>query len=79
MVTAVRNVKAVRSALKEGHITVPDPETGYQRQMYARCPVGHDASIHRVERHGPEITEVTMRCPTCGAQFIADVSRITLR
>ncbi|HEU5318894.1 MAG TPA: hypothetical protein VFX49_22465 [Chloroflexota bacterium] len=79
MVTAIRNVKAVRDALHGGQLSVTDPATGYHRQMYARCTQGHAAAVYRVEKHGEEITEITMRCPLCGEQFVAPAERIILR
>jgi hypothetical protein len=79
MATAIRSAKTVRDALRSGQLNVTDPETGYHRQMYARCFHGHDASVYRVEKHGEEITQVVMRCPMCGEQFVAQPERILLR
>jgi hypothetical protein len=79
MVTTIRSVKAVREALHDGQLSVTDPETGYHRQMYARCSQGHDAPAYRTEKHGEEITELIMRCPQCGEQFVAPAEQIILR
>ena len=79
MVTAIRSVKTVRNALHSGEMSVTDPTTGYHRRMYARCSSGHDAPVYRTERHGEEITELIMRCPQCGEQFVAPAEQIRLR
>ena len=73
--------EAIRLALAEGQITVPDPATGLQRAMYAACPRdGRPASIWRVVR-GPAhaITEAVMRCATCGDEFSAPPDSLYLR
>jgi hypothetical protein len=62
---------AVLQALAAGRLTVADPATGYQRSMYARCPNdGALVPIRRVVRGpGGAITEVRMRCSSCGQEF----------
>jgi len=48
--------------------------------MYADCPTGHPAAVWRVTRmHAPAIAEITMRCSTCGAEFIAPLESIYLK
>jgi len=80
MPAIVRDTDAVKQALAAGHLVVPDERTGYQRSMYADCPQGHAAGVHRVVRlHQPEIAEVTMRCATCGAEFNAPSEAIYLK
>ncbi len=80
MPTISRDTDAVRRALAADHLFVPDERTGYQRSMYADCPNGHAAGVHRIVRmHQPEIAEVTMRCATCSAEFNAPVESIYLK
>ena len=66
-------VAAVREALAAGRLTVPDPETGFHHAMYAVCPHdGTHAPVRRVERRARgAITQVTARCPRCGAEVVA--------
>lgn len=72
MATVVRDTEAVKAALAQGHVTVPDQATGYHRSMYADCPQGHVASVWRLERMAPPaISQVTMRCAICGAELVA--------
>jgi hypothetical protein len=61
----------VLQALAAGRITVPDPTTGYQRSIYAKCPNdGEEVTIRRIVRgSGGAITEVAMRCTRCGHEF----------
>ena len=61
----------VLQALAAGRITVPDPATGYQRSMYAKCPNdGEEVTIRRVVHElGGAISEVAMRCTRCGHEF----------
>ena len=80
MVTILRDADTVKRALAAGHLSVPDPATGYHRSMYADCPNGHAAAVHRIVRlRHPEIAEVHMRCATCGAEFTAPVEAIYLK
>jgi len=72
---------AVREALAEGRLTVPDPESGYHHPMYAACPDdGTHAPVRRIVRgaHGA-ITQVPARCPHCGAEFTAAPEELHLR
>ena len=64
-------VAAVREALAAGRLTVPDQETGFHHPMYAVCPNdGGHAPVRRVERGTRgTITQVTARCPRCGADI----------
>ena len=64
-------VAAVREALDAGRLTVPDPETGFHHAMYAVCPHdGTHAPVRRVVRGARgAITQVTARCPQCGAEM----------
>jgi len=72
--------EAITQALAAGHLTVPDPATGYQRTMYAACPNdGELAPIRRVVRgSGGAITQVTMRCLRCGREFTPPAEALTL-
>jgi hypothetical protein len=72
--------EAITQALAAGHLTVPDPATGYQRTMYAACPNdGELAPIRRVVRGSRgAITEVTMRCLRCGREFTPPPEALTL-
>jgi hypothetical protein len=74
-------VMAVREALAAGRLTVPDPETGFHHPMYAVCPNdGGHALVRRVVRGaGGAITEVTARCPQCGAEFAPAPEELHLR
>ena len=76
-----QNTAAIRQALASGQLTVTDPANGYHRSMYADCPTdGHSASTWRIVRGaGHAITELTMRCPTCGQEFIAAAESLYLR
>jgi hypothetical protein len=71
---------AVVQALAAGKLTVPDPATGYQRSVYARCPNdGEEVSVRRVVRgSGGAITEITMRCTSCGQEFSPATSTLYL-
>jgi hypothetical protein len=71
----------VTQALAAGHTTVPDPDTGYQRAMYADCPDdGQPSPVRRVVHGaGHAITEVVMRCPDCGREFTAEPESLYLR
>ena len=62
---------AVRAALAAGRLTVPDPETGFHRPLHAVCPGdGARAPVRRLVRGARgAITEVTARCPRCGAEL----------
>ncbi|HEX2034546.1 MAG TPA: hypothetical protein VHS99_10205 [Chloroflexota bacterium] len=81
MVTVIRDTEAVKQALAAGRITVLDPSTGYHRSMYAECSRdGQAARIWRVVRSGGgAITELTMRCTRCGAEFAATPESLYLR
>ncbi|MGH2531251.1 MAG: hypothetical protein ACRDJW_02990 [Thermomicrobiales bacterium] len=72
---------AVRGALAEGRLTVPDPESGFHHPMYASCPNdGAHASVRRVVRGTRgAITQVTARCPRCGAEFTVVPEELHLR
>jgi hypothetical protein len=72
---------AVREALAAGRLTVPDPESGFHHPMYAVCPRdGAHAPVRRVVRGARgAITEVTARCPRCGAEMIAAPEELRLR
>jgi hypothetical protein len=69
--SAARDSDIVLQALAAGKITVPDPATGYQRSIYAKCPNdGEEVTIRRIVRgSGGAITEVAMRCTRCGHEF----------
>jgi hypothetical protein len=72
---------AIAQALAAGQITVTDPTTGYHRPIVASCPAdGQAAGIWRVVR-GPAhaITALTMRCPSCGAEFTPAPDALVLR
>jgi hypothetical protein len=80
MATVMRDTEAIQQALAAGRLTVPDPQTGYHRSMYADCPNGHAASVWRITRmNSPAISEVTMRCSRCGQEFVAPVETLYLR
>jgi hypothetical protein len=74
-------VTAVREALAAGRLTVPDPESGFHHPMYAVCPNdGGHAPVRRVERGARGvITQVTARCPQCGAEITAAPEELHLR
>ncbi len=74
-------VAAVREALVAGRLTVPDPDSGFHHPMYAVCPNdGDHAQVRRVVRGaGGSITEVTVRCPRCGVEFVAGPEELHLR
>ena len=65
--------EAVREALAAGRLSVPDPETGFHHDVYATCPNdGERVHARRVVRGARgAITQVTMRCPRCGTEFVA--------
>jgi len=72
---------AVRAALDAGKLTVPDPKSGFQHAIYATCPHdGTHVSARRIvrEAHGA-ITQVTAKCPQCGAEFTATPDELHLR
>ena len=70
----------IKQMLSTGHLTLPDPSTGYHRSLYSRCPKdGHDSSIHRTERSGEAIIRVIFRCSICGKQFDAAPESMFLR
>ena len=73
-------VAAVRDALAAGRLTVPDPNTGYHHPMYAVCPNdGAHAQVRRVVRGAQgAITQVTVRCPQCGAEITAAPEQLHL-
>ena len=68
-----RDAAAVREALAAGRLTVPDPTTGFHHPLYATCPKdGGRAPVRRVVRGARgAITQVTARCPRCGAEVTA--------
>jgi len=72
---------AVRSALDAGRLTVPDPKSGFQHPMYATCP--HDGThvpARRIVREARgSITQVTAKCPQCGAEFTVPPEELHLR
>jgi nitrite reductase/ring-hydroxylating ferredoxin subunit len=72
---------AVRAALDAGRLTVPDPKSGFQHSMYATCP--HDGThvlARRIVREARgSITQVTAKCPQCGAEFNATPEELHLR
>lgn len=72
---------AVREALAAGRLAVPDPASGFHHAMYAECPHdGTHASVRRVERGARgAITQVTARCPQCGAEFAVAPDDLRLR
>jgi hypothetical protein len=72
---------AVRGALADGRLTVPDPETGFHHPMYATCPSdGAHAQVRRVVRGSRgAIIQVTARCPQCGTEFTAAPEELHLR
>jgi hypothetical protein len=72
---------AVRAALEAGRLTVPDPKSGFQHPMYATCPHdGTHASARRIVRDARgAITEVTAKCPQCGAEITAAPEELRLR
>ena len=74
-------VLTVKGALAAGRLTVPDPETGFHHPMYAVCPNdGEHAPVRRVVRGARgAITEVTARCPRCGAEVVAAPEELHLR
>jgi len=72
---------AIRQALASGQLAVADPATGYHRSIWADCPGdGHSAGTWRIVRGaGHAITELTMRCPACGQEFVAATESLYLR
>ena len=81
MATITQDQEAVKTALAAGHTTVVDTSTGHWRDIYANCPTdGQPSAIRRVVRgSGGAITELTMRCPACGQDFIASTESLYLR
>ena len=73
--------EAIAQALAAGQLTVADPATGYHRALYAPCPAdGQPAAVWRVvKEHGGAITQLTMRCARCGADFVAAPEALYLR
>jgi hypothetical protein len=73
MPTANQDLEAVARALRAGQITVVDSSTGHWRDVYAKCPTdGHQSAVRRVVRgEKGAITQLTMRCPACGRDFVA--------
>ena len=78
---AVPDPEAIAQALAAGQLTVTDPATGYHRTIYAACPTdGQPAAVRQVvKEHGGAITQVTMRCAHCGAEFVAAPEALYLR
>jgi hypothetical protein len=78
---AVHDAEAITQALAAGQLTVADPATGYHRALYAPCPAdGQAAGVWRVvKEHGGAITQLTMRCARCGADFVAAPGALYLR
>jgi hypothetical protein len=72
---------AVRGALAEGRLDVPDPATGFHHAMYAVCPTdGTHAPVRRVVRGARgAITQVTAKCPRCGTEITATPEELHLR
>jgi hypothetical protein len=72
---------AVRAALDAGRLTVPDPKSGFQHSMYATCPNdGTHVPARRIVREaGGAITQVTAKCPQCGAEFSPTPDELHLR
>jgi hypothetical protein len=74
-------VAAVRAALDAGRLTVPDSTSGFQHSIYATCP--HDGThvpARRIVREGHgAITQVTAKCPQCGAEITATPEELHLR
>jgi hypothetical protein len=79
--TEVHDPDAIRQALAAGQLTVADSATGYHRALYAPCPAdGQSAAVWRVvTEHGGAITQVTVRCARCGADFVAAPEALYLR
>ena len=64
------DVEKIKQMLSAGHLTIPDPSTGYQRAIYAHCPRDrHDSAIYRIERSGEAISRVVFICPICSKHF----------
>jgi len=74
-------VEAVQQALAAGRITVPNPETGFHRALFAICPNdGGRAQVRRVVRDARgAITQVTVRCPQCHNEFAPGLESLRLR
>ena len=72
---------AVREALAAGRLSVPDPETGFHHPMFAVCPNdGEQAPVRRIVRGARgAITQVTARCPQCGAEVTVAPEELHLR
>ena len=79
--TALHDVETIKKALLAGQLTVADPVTGYHRSLYADCPTCQQpAAIWRiVKEHEHEITQTTMRCARCGAEFVAPIENLYLK
>jgi hypothetical protein len=77
---STNETEAIRGALAAGRLAVPDPETGYHHWLWAACPNdGGHAQVRRVARGARgAITEVTLRCPQCGHQFVAGAEALHL-
>ncbi len=80
--TEGNEVEQIRHMLSLGHLFIADPDTGYHRSPYARCPNdGSDSSVTHVDRSGlaKSITRVVFHCPVCSQQFDAGPEDMFLR
>ena len=70
----------IKQMLSSGHLTTPDPDTGFHMALYSLCPSDrNECSVYRIDRSGEEITQVVFRCPICSEQFIAGPEKMFLR
>ena len=52
----------VKAALSKGDTSYLNPETGYLRNVAARCPEGHQSSVSRTEKADGAIIVGTGDC-----------------
>jgi hypothetical protein len=74
------DLEIIKQMLSSGRLTIPEPDTGFHRTIYSKCPKDrHECSVHRIDRSGEAITRVVFRCPICTEQFIAGPEKMFLR
>jgi hypothetical protein len=68
--------ETIKQMLKNGEVSMHDPETKFKHVLYSDCPVHHcECSVASFERKGgdsAQIIEVRFNCPICGEQFLAE-------